>query len=209
VPDLEAVDGIIEHLLYVSPKRGLLYVTDTHSLDRSPTGLFEHLSCFLAGVLALGHANLPSPPETHLWAAEGLAHTCWITYADMPTGLGADEVVFRQPSSDPKDADERKRYEQGKWKWMSHLEEWKKGGKVGPPPGTGQAMPVKSHVSGSTEYEIGSGKEGYLLRPEVRSTLSFDETQPSLTFLPDCRIFIHPAPSDPRCKMARTGLANI
>lgn len=42
----------------------------------------------MGGLLALGYATIPGLPQTHLWAAEGLTHTCWITYADNESGLG-------------------------------------------------------------------------------------------------------------------------
>lgn len=95
----------------------------------TPSHTFEHLSCFLPGLLALGVRELDldsinldtvlagsarrsgrvsarerdhfemikkhkSLKELHLWAAEGLAETCWLTYVDQPSGLGPDEVTF-------------------------------------------------------------------------------------------------------------------
>ena len=37
----------------------MLYVTNLHLAHGSPTGVFEHLSCFLPGLLALGAHLLP------------------------------------------------------------------------------------------------------------------------------------------------------
>jgi hypothetical protein len=85
--DIQSATGIIDNLLYLSPERGLLYVTDLYP-GALPSGKLEHLSCFLAGTLALGAWAMPELPKTHRWAAEGLAHTCWITYADQASGLG-------------------------------------------------------------------------------------------------------------------------
>lgn len=93
--DVESATSIIDKLLFLSPKRGLLYVTDT--VDGTPSGNLEHLSCFLGGLLALGTATIPGLPKTHLWAAEGLTHTCWITYADTATGLGRAYPPPRPP----------------------------------------------------------------------------------------------------------------
>jgi hypothetical protein len=107
-----------------------------------------------------------SPVERHLWAAEGLAHTCWITYADSPTGLGPDEVLFRPPASD---SSERAQFDRGEWKWVHKLKKWEEGGRQGRPPATGQAESTRD--SSKMEYEMVVGKEGYLLRPEV-STLT-------------------------------------
>lgn len=94
-------------MVYLSPARSLLYVTDIRSSPKSPifpSRKFEHLSCFFPGLLALGVDRLPEDDFTpyggaderqrHLWAAEGLAVSCGTMYSDMPTGLGADEVVF-------------------------------------------------------------------------------------------------------------------
>lgn len=99
--------GALSHLLYLSPSRSLLYVTDIRASGNAPvfpSRKFEHLSCFFPGLLALGAARLPEGDFTpyggaderqrHLWAAEGLAVSCGTMYSDMPTGLGADEVVF-------------------------------------------------------------------------------------------------------------------
>lgn len=104
---LRTMKGALSHLLYLSPSRSLLYVTDIRASGNAPvfpSRKFEHLSCFFPGLLALGAARLPEGDFTpyggaderqrHLWAAEGLAVSCGTMYSDMPTGLGADEVVF-------------------------------------------------------------------------------------------------------------------
>lgn len=94
---------MINNLLYLSPTRNLLYVTDVYMIPdagATPSRRFEHLSCFLPGLLALGAHTLPEhamPPhvrELHMWAASGLAYSCWLMYADQPTGLGPEEVTF-------------------------------------------------------------------------------------------------------------------
>lgn len=93
------ISGIIEHNLFLSPGRGLLYVTDFTSNWVSRR--FEHLSCFLPGLLALGAEMLPDGAltaderELHKWAAQGLGEACATMYNDNPTGLGAEEVVFK------------------------------------------------------------------------------------------------------------------
>ncbi|KAG8891372.1 hypothetical protein FRB99_003638, partial [Tulasnella sp. 403] len=106
---INAANGIIYNLLYISPNRHLLYATDIPS--SLPTGKLEHLTCFLPGLLALGvhtlHEHLSlRERRTHMYAAEGLAQTCWLLYADAVTGLGPDEVVFSRwpaPKSTGKD----------------------------------------------------------------------------------------------------------
>ncbi len=93
------MSAIIENNLYLSPLRGLLYVTDFTSNWVSRR--FEHLSCFLPGLLALGAEMLPEDAlsaderQLHKWAAQGLAEACAAMYNDNPTGLGAEEVIFK------------------------------------------------------------------------------------------------------------------
>jgi mannosyl-oligosaccharide alpha-1,2-mannosidase len=130
--------------------RQLMFVTDLSF--GQPSGKLEHLSCFLPGLLALGAHRLPSlsaeERQLHLWAAEGLAHTCWLTYADSPTGLGPDEAVFPTWTSE---------------RWVDVLDQWKGNGSHGRPPATGQAEP--EHDQSKQNYNV--LHDGYLLRPEV------------------------------------------
>lgn len=107
---MRTMRGIIDHNLFLSPTRSFLYVTDISARTGTPSRRFEHLSCFLPGLFALGADQLPAsafapfsdyaeeggiPSEMvrHQWAAKGLAIACGAMYADMPTGLGADEVA--------------------------------------------------------------------------------------------------------------------
>ncbi|KAL5531444.1 hypothetical protein ACEPAG_4321 [Sanghuangporus baumii] len=107
---MRTMQGILDHNLFISPSRSFLYVTDVSVRTGNPSRRFEHLSCFLPGLFALGadqlppsafvpfsdaleEDQLPSELERHLWAAKGLAISCALMYEDMPTGLGADEVA--------------------------------------------------------------------------------------------------------------------
>ena len=131
----------------------MLYVTD---VSRGiPSHMFEHLSCFLPGLLTLGAQTLSlsaADKELHTWAAQGLAYTCWITYADQETGLGPDEMKMTAWSTDE---------DQGRW--LPHLERWRKQGvPAGVPPGLRQ---VPQERDGRRDYQY--SKRGYLLRPEV------------------------------------------
>lgn len=80
---IKAINGIIENLLYLSPTRRLLYVTDSTVSGRKPSNKLEHLSCFLPGVIALGVKYIDqndledAERKVWSWAAEGLARTCW------------------------------------------------------------------------------------------------------------------------------------
>ena len=168
----------------------MLYVTDIHMSHGSPSGVLEHLSCFLPGLLALGAHLLPlddlpslgidylglaanlSPQDRegyvrlskydlrklHMWAAKGLAETCYLTYADQPSGLGPEEVLFVG----------------GGIPWMKAMEGWRQHSGRGPIPGLGRKRPVviplleseteyKKHIQ--MDYWTRSG--AYLLRPEV------------------------------------------
>ncbi|KAF8166576.1 glycoside hydrolase [Mycena galopus ATCC 62051] len=149
---LRAVDSIIDTLLYVTPNRNLLYVTDV--TNGSPSFKFEHLSCFLPGLLALGvHTlDLPLPKkELHEWAAEGIATTCWLSYADQASGLGPDEMSMTRPTP----------YKTAQW--TTQLAEWESAGRPGGvPPGLRSAKPEAN--IGLRDYH--ALKSTYLLRPE-------------------------------------------
>ncbi|KAF8582069.1 glycoside hydrolase family 47 protein [Ramaria rubella] len=169
---MKSIEGIIENLLYLSNTRNLLYITDANGLE--PTRKFDHLSCFFPGLLALGVSTLPDTlmtleqRELHMWAAilthsnvqaEGLAHTCWIMYADQPSGLGAEMVTF----DGGKDASEVK--------WMRRLEKWKEDGKPGgKPPGVGNAAPPLPSGGGNIIMDYSLTTSSYLLRPEASTT---------------------------------------
>lgn len=139
--------------MFLSPKRKLLYVTDLSF--GNPTHVFEHLSCFLPGLLALGAHTLqlsPKDKELHQWAAEGLAYTCYMTYADQATGLGPDEMIIDQWAEGNKAGT-----------WLSHVKEWEDAGRPGDkPPGLRE---VPTMAAGERDYR--ARKSAYLLRPEV------------------------------------------
>ncbi|KAJ3798934.1 glycoside hydrolase family 47 protein [Lentinula aff. detonsa] len=173
---LNVSKSIIENLLYVTPSREMLYVTDADMLkphprkseelpstiksgstptpSSVPSGTFEHLSCFLPGLLALGAQTLDLPAsekEIHAWAAEGLAYTCWLTYADTKTGLGPDVVSMKMFTKN----------EDGLW--LPRVEKWKQQGRSGRPPGLRE--PGAATGKASRDYTI--YKRSYLLRPEA------------------------------------------
>ncbi|KAI0352086.1 seven-hairpin glycosidase [Trametes cingulata] len=154
---LRDVEAILNNLLYVSANRELLYVTDT--INGSPTHNFEHLSCFLPGLLALGAHTLDLPTrdrQLHEWAARGLAYTCWITYADHETGLGPDEMYMTRM---PVDAEHPKG-----GRWMELVQGWDAEGQPGGlPPGLKEVPPEKE----STKRDYYAMKSDYMLRPET------------------------------------------
>jgi Glycosyl hydrolase family 47. len=150
--DSKSTNAIIDKLLYLTPKRNLLYVTDINS--GIPSNTFEHLSCFLPGLLALGAQTLKLPPrdkQRHEWAAQGLAYTCWMTYADQATGLGPDEMVM----------DSWPLHESGRW--VHHMDQWEKAGRPGGRPPGLRDVPAES----KEHRDYTANKPAYLLRPEV------------------------------------------
>lgn len=115
----------------------------------NPTHNLEHLSCFLAGVLALGTHTLHLPAhvaEMHQWAAEGLAYTCYVSYVDQMSGVGPDELLMEEGN-----------------KWVDELELWEDGGREGGvPPGL-----KEGGTKGRGERDYTNANSQYLLRPEV------------------------------------------
>lgn len=124
------------------------------------TGVFEHLSCFFPGLLALGIHILPadafsSPHERNLHeaVAHGIAHTCYLTYADMPTGLGADQMMMESFIEG--------RFDMGQW--LSHVDISQASSAI---PGVSRlARPLKPGKGETRDYGLKSPV--YLLRPEV------------------------------------------
>ncbi|EGO22314.1 glycoside hydrolase family 47 protein [Serpula lacrymans var. lacrymans S7.9] len=154
---LNSAKGIIDNLLFLTPKRQLLYVTDT--IGGKPSHIFEHLSCFLPGLLALGAHTLdlaPAEKQIHEWAASGLAYTCWTSYADQATGLGPDEMVMVAGATQNVTSG----------RWVDVVADWVDQGRPGGlPPGLHEPPVVK--VGTTEERDYYAKKNSYLLRPET------------------------------------------
>ncbi|KAL5522912.1 hypothetical protein ACEPAF_1179 [Sanghuangporus sanghuang] len=201
---ISSMTGMIKNLLYLSPNRHILYVTDvfvsTSPSDPSvlqiePSRKFEHLSCFLPGLLALGVHSLgeelpPAERALHKWAADGLAYSCWLMYADDSHGLAPEEVLFeRMDHGRLRPGGEWIPYRTGDYddgdgmvklrtdeKWFDALERWRKAGGKGSPPG----VPRKNGEGGVTEPMPNASDERkeyfplqhkFLLRPETIESL--------------------------------------
>lgn len=168
---------------------------------------FEHLSCFLPGLLALGAHTLPLDnleslgislsdidgdglygdagrdfsaltgydlKKLHLWAAEGLAQTCYLTYADQPTGLAPDEIIMKTEDRGSKNTwSDQWRTRKRTVLWMDAMRTWKSGGSRSAPPGLGDKAPVvyaNKEVWGAprkVDRDYIMRKFNYFLRPEV------------------------------------------
>jgi hypothetical protein len=109
--------------------------------------------------------------DVHLWAAEGLAQACYLTYADQPSGLSPDEIVVY---ATPDRTKPHYRISGGK-RWFDALERWKGSGGRGTPPGLAPIPPViyteedrmNGPGMGQPLRDYALKKAGYLLRPEV------------------------------------------
>ncbi|KAG6814916.1 hypothetical protein H0H93_011658 [Arthromyces matolae] len=117
----------------------------------------EHLACFLPGLLALGAHTIPEgylSPENrqrHKWAAEGLAYTCYLSYADQLSGLGPDTFHMQKGTN-----------------WLERLMEWETSDRAGKPPGLKEDGPKLN----ATERDYTQGfSSSYLLRPETVESL--------------------------------------
>ena len=111
--------------------------------------------------------------------ARGLATTCYVLYADTPTGVGPEEVYFDAPRNADQSPNSQVR-NFTKARWRERLIEWEDGGRRGPLVGTDRwgpeveekvvlrGMGKNMGMGGDREqdYRI-RGSAGYLLRPEV------------------------------------------
>ncbi|KAJ2932969.1 hypothetical protein H1R20_g4131, partial [Candolleomyces eurysporus] len=149
---LKSMEGMINKMLFVTPERGLLYLTDIFGKEEKPDDQLEHLSCFLPGLLALGAQQLDDlPPKTrqlHQWAAEGLAYTCWVLYADQRSGLGPDNAKMVNGG-----------------RWVDKLKKWEEEGAHGKPPGLRAPRPEKDVTK--RDYFYSSWRGTWLMRPET------------------------------------------
>ncbi|PPQ62904.1 hypothetical protein CVT24_006302 [Panaeolus cyanescens] len=159
---LKYVNIILNQLLFVTEKRGLLYLSDIK--DGLPIHTFHQQQCAFPGLLALGvHALGISLPlkerELHLWAAQGLAYTCWVTYGDQTSGLSPELVQMKAWTSSTGEL---------LGQWMPHLREWETKGKKGNgPPGTAQN---DKYFSSEDERDYTILDHQHRLRPELSQT---------------------------------------
>lgn len=113
-------------------------------------------------MFAVGAHTLPltaSDKQLHLWVAEGLAQTCYISYRDQASGLGPEEMQFS---------------DQGK-RWYPIYQEWLDNGGIMRgelPPGVHKDADLKP-VTDSGARDYSNRKGSYLLRPEVRMSSDF------------------------------------
>jgi hypothetical protein len=119
---LRSVNAILDNLTYLSPNRNLLYVTDASVNPDGkiiPTHMFEHLTCFLPGMLPLGAAHaFVDCARTRKHMIDTL---CGFAHSPSP-----DEVVMnaKSASSEASSLDGL---------WATHLALWERSGGHGDP----------------------------------------------------------------------------
>lgn len=107
-----SIDGMKRHLLKSSTPKGLLYIAERPSgLNHIYSSKMDHLVCFMGGLMAMGATEgLPiTDARTMSWwdktreedfmIAQELTYTCYQMYAQTPTGLAPEIVVFNDRGS--------------------------------------------------------------------------------------------------------------
>ncbi|KAI8602098.1 glycoside hydrolase [Dissophora ornata] len=91
---ISTIEAMHSHLISRPHKKSepylVLGVYDTATESLVPK--MDHLSCSAPGLLALGARVLGRTKD--LVAARGLMETCYLSYKNSVTGLGADEIAF-------------------------------------------------------------------------------------------------------------------
>ncbi|XP_069364898.1 endoplasmic reticulum mannosyl-oligosaccharide 1,2-alpha-mannosidase-like [Maniola hyperantus] len=89
---MTAMEGVREYLAKRSSPNKRLFIGELASGSEAFNPKMDHLTCFLPGTLALGHAN--GLPDWHMTLAEQLLYTCYLTYAAHPTFLAPEITHF-------------------------------------------------------------------------------------------------------------------
>ncbi|XP_026500859.1 endoplasmic reticulum mannosyl-oligosaccharide 1,2-alpha-mannosidase [Vanessa tameamea] len=92
-----AIEGVREYLAKRSSPNKRLFIGELASGSEAFNPKMDHLTCFLPGTLALGHAN--GLPGWHMTMAEELLYTCYLTYAAHPTFLAPEITHFNMVSA--------------------------------------------------------------------------------------------------------------
>ncbi|CAG4955499.1 unnamed protein product [Colias eurytheme] len=89
---LTAIEGVREFLARRSVPNKHLFIGELTAGSEAFNPKMDHLTCFLPGTLALGHAN--GLPDWHMTMAEELINTCYLTYAVHPTFMAPEITHF-------------------------------------------------------------------------------------------------------------------
>ncbi|XP_039764004.1 endoplasmic reticulum mannosyl-oligosaccharide 1,2-alpha-mannosidase isoform X1 [Pararge aegeria] len=94
---LAAIEGVKDYLAKRSSPNKRLFIGEFSTGSETFNPKMDHLTCFLPGTLALGHAN--GLPDWHMILAEELIYTCYLTYAAHPTFLAPEITHFNMASA--------------------------------------------------------------------------------------------------------------
>ncbi|CAH2034680.1 unnamed protein product, partial [Iphiclides podalirius] len=94
---MTAIEGVREFLAKRSSPNKYLFIGELSAGSEAFNPKMDHLTCFLPGTLALGHAN--GLPDWHMAMAEELLYTCYLTYAAHPTFLAPEITHFNLAST--------------------------------------------------------------------------------------------------------------
>jgi hypothetical protein len=204
-PDKSSVNGAIDNLVYISPQREFLYITDLsvsspYSQSQPlPSRRFEHLSCFFPGVLALGAQMLtddeitPQEREKWQWAAEGIAWGCALMYRDTVCAIsfGSKRYVVltyaRQPTGiGPEEVVVRYQGTTNKpdsdyvlryGRWKELVETWEaKGRPHEKPPGVGHLPNPVKHGMFRSIIQLTSSNQAQLVDFQLRTRTTSSNT---------------------------------
>ncbi|KAI0060679.1 seven-hairpin glycosidase [Artomyces pyxidatus] len=156
-PPLDSPSHVFEHLACFLPGMFALGVQTLPLDDLESVGInFRTLGAGLSPngqdeYTLLSNYNLS---EVHRWAAEGLAESCAVLYAEQPSGLGPEEAMMAGKPV----------------KWVEELERWRMGWRVGQPPGVSKLELVPSSL-GPEQRDYFVRRAEYELRPETIESL--------------------------------------
>lgn len=94
---MAAIEGVREFLAKRSSPNKRLFIGELSAGSETFNPKMDHLTCFLPGTLALGHAN--GLPDWHMTMAEELLYTCYLTYSAHPSFLAPEITHFNMASS--------------------------------------------------------------------------------------------------------------
>ncbi|XP_013140032.1 PREDICTED: endoplasmic reticulum mannosyl-oligosaccharide 1,2-alpha-mannosidase isoform X2 [Papilio polytes] len=94
---MTAIEGVREFLAKRSSPNKHLFIGELSAGSEAFNPKMDHLTCFLPGTLALGHAN--GLPDWHMSMAEELLYTCYLTYSAHPTFLAPEITHFNMVST--------------------------------------------------------------------------------------------------------------
>ncbi|KAI8903177.1 glycoside hydrolase, partial [Gorgonomyces haynaldii] len=85
-------NAILQHLVVESPDKEYVYVPEI--IDGKQETYFNHLSCFVGGMLGLGAKTTLETNQTQtLKLAQRITETCYKSYTESSTGIGQEATI--------------------------------------------------------------------------------------------------------------------